>query len=109
MVVALQIGLVGIISAQDTVAAIYVGMEDGVYLFEEPDGSVLEFEGIDNALVTKFQLKSSKTVDQGFKIVYETSTVTEDDMDYEVFTVLNLIKAKVVRLEEEEEDEDTDW
>lgn len=94
--------LVGTTYSQSTVKLIYQGYVDEIYVFEEADGTVLEFDHVASKLVDQFELHSTKAIEKGFLVTYKTELEYDDDMEYEVYSIIDMSPTKVVRIEDDE-------
>lgn len=95
--------------AQDNKAtAFYNGFdkENNVFVFEDADGSSIEFSEVKADVLKKFDLKSTKLNGQAFIITYIIKEIEEDGDVYEENTITNLVETKLEKNKESYEDED---
>ncbi|MEN8928158.1 MAG: hypothetical protein ABF242_02640 [Flavobacteriales bacterium] len=96
------------ISQSNTVKAFFTDFdsESKIYSFESAEGDYLSFDFVAKDVLAKFPLNSSKLEGRSYLITYSTKTVKDEQGDdYDQLTITKLQEIKLVRTDEEEEED----
>jgi hypothetical protein len=100
------------IAQNNTLKAFFIGFdkEYQTYLFEDADGSTIEFNKVSSNVLKKFNLNTPEFVDEAFLITYTTLEIEDEDSDdlQEENTITKLELTLLKKNKNSDEDEDSD-
>jgi len=74
-----------------TIQATFDGYTEGIYSFTENDELLYEFQKIEDAASTKYDLTEDQYIGKTFNVTYTIETeIDNDDEEYQVYSIVDL-------------------